>query len=146
MYTCMEGTLYVCIMCMCDGRAAANGAQRAAGSVMLPQVSQSGASAKWPSQSLFASDEIKVNVSASDLGEREKEKILREPSTCKNHASFYIYTWRTYIYFSPLSVLLSFFLQMYSTHTQHKAHNAIYGGRRRGRESPWRTRFVVNHT
>jgi hypothetical protein len=57
---------------------------------MLPQVSQSGASAKWPSQSLFASDEIKVNVSASDLGEREKrKKILREPSTCKNHASFY---------------------------------------------------------
>lgn len=105
----------LCCVCMCDGRAAANGAQRAAGSVMLPQVSQSGASAKWPSQSLFASDEIKVNVSASDLGEREKrKKILREPSTCKNHASFYIPLYR-YIFLSSLGAPF-FFLQMYSTH------------------------------
>lgn len=134
-------------VCMCDGRAAANGAQRAAGSVMLPQVSQSGASAKWPSQSLFASDEIKVNVSASDLGEREKEKILSESRAPAKTMHHFIYIPGVHIYISLLSrCSFLFFLQMYSTHTQHKAHNAIYGGRRRGRGSPWRTRFVVNHT
>lgn len=120
----MHGGHPVCIyMCMCDGRAAANGAQRAAGSVMLPQVSQSGASAKWPSQSLFASDEIKVNVSASDLGEREKEKILREPSTCKNHASFYIYIYLTYIYIflSSLGDPFFFFTNVLHAHTAQGA-------------------------